>query len=194
MKSLLKIFVALVFLFSSLACERDPKKPAYEFLPEMTRSVPYDAFAPNPNTPSGKTLLKPVAGTIPRGFTPYPYGADEEGLAQASRELKNPIPFSPEILAEGKELYNTFCLICHGAGGKGDGPLIPKYPNPPSFTSKSSKNLTPGALYHIMTKGSGEMASYASQVSPEDRWKIVYFVQVLQGKTPEEIKGESHEE
>lgn len=185
------VFFFIILAGFSISCERDPKKPHYEFFPEMVRSVPYDAFAPNPNTGKKQTLLRPVVGTIPRGFMPYPFSADETGLQAAKVNLKNPSPNTPEILAQGKALYSNFCLICHGTGGEGDGPLIPKYPNPPSFKSKNSRKLTEGQLYHIITVGSGEMAPYASQVAPIDRWKIVRYLQVLQGKTKEELASEN---
>ena len=176
MKNLVFILM-LVFL---LSCEHNPKQSGTEFLPEMVHSIPYDAFAPNPITPDGKTLQGPVSGSIPRGFTPHHYGNTPEEAERAGRELKNPIPLTPEVMARGKKVYENFCALCHGPEGKGDGPLIPKYPNPPSYTSKNVREYSEGRLYHIITRGSGMMASYASQISPEDRWKLVRYVQTLQ--------------
>ena len=171
------IFLLLLF---AVACERNPKKTGYEFLPDMARSVPYDAFAPNPVTPDGKTLQKPPAGSIPRGYMPYHYGTAPEEAERAGRELVNPIGITPESLARGKKVYENYCLVCHGDQGKGDGPLIPKFPNPPSFTSKNVQAYPEGRLFHIVTRGSGMMPSHASQISPEDRWKLVRYVQTLQ--------------
>ncbi|MCC6272636.1 MAG: cytochrome c [Deltaproteobacteria bacterium] len=165
-------------------CDSDPKQPGYEFFPDMVRSVPYDAFAPNPNFKDGKTLQRPPVGTVPRGFLPYPYGTAPEDAVKAGEELKNPVPFSPEALARGEKVYQNFCLICHGTTGQGDGPLIPKYPNPPSLTGKTLMQYPDGRLYHIVTMGSGEMASYASQIRPEDRWKLVFYLRKLQGLEP----------
>lgn len=171
-------------LLALTACDQDTKRPNYEYLPDMVQSVPYDAFAPNPNTPKGQTLMLPVPGTIPRGFMPYPYPNTPEGAEQAGRELKNPIPFTPKALARGEFLYKNFCLVCHGETGEGDGPLIPKYPNPPAFASKDLKMFPEGRLFHVITYGSGQMASYASQIRQADRWKLVYYLQTLQGHSP----------
>lgn len=177
------------------ACERDLKKPNYEFLPEMVESIPYDSFAPNPITKDRKTLQVPVRGTIPRGHLPYPFSSSPEDAQRASLELKNPTPPSPGSLARGKALYENNCLICHGVTGKGDGPLIPKYPNPPSFTSKNSRNLSEGSLFHTITVGSGEMGAYGSQIEPKDRWKLVSYVQTLQGpKSPKTQKEKAPQE
>lgn len=172
------ILICGISLF--IACERDPKKPGYEVLPEMVHAVPYEAFAPNPVTPDGKTLQLPPEGSIPRGFLPYHYGSTPEEAERAGRELSNPIAKSPEALARGKQAYETFCLVCHGPAGKGDGPLIPKFPNPPSFTSRNIREYPDGRIFHIVTKGSGMMPPHASQISPEDRWKIVHYVRSLQ--------------
>src|SRR5438046_2566647 len=41
--------------------------------------------------------------------------------ARADRK-KNPVIATETSLADGKELYQQECLICHGPAGKGDGP------------------------------------------------------------------------
>lgn len=151
-----------------------------EYMPDMAHSVPYDAFAANPVTRDGKTLQAPVAGTIPRGFTPFHYAAGTEEAERAGLELTDPLPATPENLARGKVLYQTFCLVCHGQSGRGDGPLVPKIPNPPSYSSERVRAFPPGRIYHVITLGTGNMPSYASQVSPEERWLIVQHVQTLQ--------------
>lgn len=167
-------------LLTVTACERDPRKPGYEVMPEMVHAVPYESFALNPVTEDGKTLQLPAPGTVPRGFMPYHYGDTPEEAERAGRELLNPISAAPTVFARGKQVYETFCLVCHGPEGKGDGPLIPKFPNPPSFTSKAVREYPEGRIYHVVTKGFGLMASYASQISQEDRWKLVHYVQTLQ--------------
>ncbi len=173
----LKICVVSLLGLTLLACERDHRKPAFMFFPEMVESVPYDSFAPNANHKDGKTLQRPVKGTVPRGFLPYPFPEDRE---RAAKELKNILPNTKAVVARGQHYYEAFCLPCHGVMGKGDGPLIPKYPNPPSFTAKSMRHMPEGEIYHVITMGSGQMAPYATQIDPEDRWAIVRYVQVLQ--------------
>lgn len=170
-------------LFLLASCEMDHRKPGYEFLPDMSQAIPYESFSPNPNTRDGKTLQPPVAGTIPMGFEPYPYPDDRK---RAAKEWINPIKSRDQkVLMRGQQVYETFCLLCHGVMGKGDGPLIPKFPNPPSFTSKRTRALTDGEIYHVITMGSQQMASYASQIKPEDRWKVIHYIRVLQGESPE---------
>jgi mono/diheme cytochrome c family protein len=151
-----------------------------EYMPDMAHSLAYDAFAPNPVTRDGKTLQAPVRGTIPRGFTPLRYAGGPAEAERAGRELADPLPATARNLARGKVLYQTFCLVCHGPRGMGDGPLVPKIPNPPSYSSERVRAFPPGHIYHVISLGTGNMPSYASQVSPEERWLIVRYVQTLQ--------------
>lgn len=152
----------------------------FAYMPDMAQSVPYNSFAPNPVTRDGKTLQAPVPGTIPRGFQPLRYRATPEDALRAGRELRNPVPGSPDALAQGRALYGTFCSVCHGEQGQGDGPLVPRIPNPPSYTSERVRALAPGHILHVITYGSGRMPSYAAQIPLEQRWLIVHHVGVLQ--------------
>jgi len=41
----------------------------------------------------------------------------------------------------------------------------------------------PGRIFYVITLGTGKMSSYASQLSADERWKIVTYVHaVLQGQ------------
>jgi mono/diheme cytochrome c family protein len=160
----------------------DDAHRAYEYMPDMVRDPAYKAFAPNPATRDGLTLQRPVAGTIPRGHLPFHYSAGEEEAARAGRELRNHLHGGPETLQKGKALYETYCLVCHGEQGKGDGPISGKIPAPPSYTSDRVRAFPPGRIFHVITMGAGKMPSYAAQLSPDERWAIVSYVRTsLQG-------------
>jgi len=159
----------------------DTKQRGYEYMPDMGHSLPYDAFAPNPVTRDGKTLQAPAPGTVPRGFEPFHYAATPQDAERAGRELRNPVPRTAETLEAGHALYKTFCFVCHGAQGQGDGPLVPRIPNPPAYTSPRVRGMAPGQIFHVITRGSGRMPSYAVQIRPEQRWKIVHYVMTLRG-------------
>jgi mono/diheme cytochrome c family protein len=158
----------------------DTSHRAFAYMPDMAHSIPYNSFAPNPITRDGKTLQAPVPGTLPRGSQPFHYGATPEEALRAGRELRNPIPRSAETLARGRIVFETFCLVCHGEHGQGDGPLVPKIPNPPAYTSDRVRAMAPGQIFHVITRGSGRMPSYAAQITPEQRWLVVHYVGTLQ--------------
>lgn len=161
---------------------------AYEYMPDMARDPAYKAFAPNAATRDGLTLQHPVAGTIPRGYHPFHYGAGEREAERAGLELKDPYRPTDKTLEEGKALFETYCAVCHGVQGKGDGPISSKIPSPPSYHSDRLMQFAPGRFFHVITMGSGKMPSYAAQLSTDERWKIVTYVHATLQKRDEETR------
>ena len=182
--------VCIAILMSS--CTKDPNSPGVEYMPDMYRSPSYETYSENPVLPDSMTALKPVAGTITRGewphtaslinALPYPYENTLEGYAAAGEELKNPIPVSDDIKAEGKVIFEKMCMHCHGKEGAGDGQLIGtgKFPPPPAYNSPQLKDLPEGKMFHTITYGKGLMGSHASQLTKEERWKVIQYIQELQ--------------
>ena len=170
---------ALTALVSALAgCGASGNDRAREYMPDMARGPAYKAFAPNEAMRSGLTLQAPVPGTIKRGYRPFHYGPGEEEAARAGHELTNPLPVSAATIEDGRGLYQTYCLVCHGANGKGDGPLVVagKIPTPPAYSSERVVVFPPGRIFHVVTMGTQKMPSYASLLTPGERWKVVTYV------------------
>ncbi|GIV42529.1 MAG: cytochrome c [Vicingaceae bacterium] len=183
-----------------IACKSEPNSPGFEYMPDMYRSpaveayVDYGQIKDRPreelmNTPSAR---KPVKGTIPRGFMPYPYPNTDEGYELAGQNLVNPLVINDKNLAEGKELFRIFCSHCHGIKGDGKGSIQhPAYGAVPAFTDtvknrrngRSMMELKAGHIYHVITYGLNAMGPHASQILPEERWKIIMYIQAeIQGK------------
>ena len=181
MRTGLSVGVAIL-IAATAGCGARSQQRAFEYMPDMARDPAYKAFAPNPAMRDGLTLQRPVAGTIARGYEPFHYGSGEEEAARAGEELQNPYHATPRVLEEGKALYETYCLICHGEKGKGDGPIAEKIPHPPSYISDRVLKFPPGRIFHVATMGTKKMPSYAAQLSASERWKIVTYVHTtLQG-------------
>jgi mono/diheme cytochrome c family protein len=157
-------------------CGARAQERAYEYMPDMARSPAYKAFSPNPVTRDGLTLQPPVPGTLARGQQPFHYLRTEADAIRAGSELTNPHRPTAAVLQQGKALYETTCLICHGTQGTGDGPIAVKIPAPPSYTSERLMAFPPGRLFHVVTLGAGRMPSHAGQLSPDERWKVVTYV------------------
>jgi len=176
------MIAAIAIGFGIAGCGTSGGGRAYEFMPDMARGPAYKAFAPNTVTRDGLTLQRPVAGTIARGYQPFHYGPGEVEAARAGRELHNPYSVSPRTLEEGKSLYRTYCLVCHGEQGNGDGPIAEKIPHPPSYTSDRLLQFPPGRIFHVITMGAGKMPPYSSQLNADERWKVVTYLRAaLQG-------------
>jgi mono/diheme cytochrome c family protein len=148
----------------------------------MAYSPAYRSQTANPVLPNQMTSQPAVLGTVPRGFQPFHYGSDQAEADRAGRELTNPFPATAENLDRGQYIYSNYCAVCHGPGGAGDGPIIPKYPNPPAYQTETSKSLADGTMFHVITVGRNNMPAHAPQVSAEDRWKVILYIRKLQGK------------
>lgn len=182
-----RLLLPLALLAAGCGGGDDPTERKNWIMPEMVDSVPYDAFAQNPVLKNGQTLQPPPAGTIARGKMPFDYGTGDAEAQRAGRELANPLPATPANVERGDKVFHIICFTCHGAGGKGDGPIIPRFPQPPSLLAARAKGLPDGQLFHIITRGQNLMPSHAAQVLPEDRWKVIHYIRTLQkaaGGTP----------
>ena len=169
---------------ASGACQASGEKTGWMVLADMYVSLAYDAYDPNPNTPNGQTLLLPPEGTVPVDFHPFDYLEGEPEAIRAGEELLNPFQPTPVNLERGKEVYETICIVCHGPGGEGDGPIIGRFPNPPNLLAEHARSYPDGRIYHVITRGQGLMPSHAVQVRPDDRWKTILYVRQLQEGGP----------
>jgi len=167
----------------------DPKKPGYEYMPDMYRSPDYETNSMNPLFADSSSNRQPVKGTIARGnaiYTdfdrlPYPYADTPEGYEAAGKELHNPLERTEVNMTEGKRLYANYCIHCHGEKGMGDG-LVAQHngPKPPAYSSEQLKNLPEGKMFHTTQFGKNMMGQHASQLTASQRWKIIMYVQTLQ--------------
>jgi len=178
--------VAAVTVISSCSNKRST---GLEYARNMYDPIGYNPDQPNKNFKDGKTAQDPPAGTMPVGFDKYDiYPNSIDGYQAASAGLTNPLPVRITTLEEGKTLYLNMCSHCHGMEGKGDGSIVKldKFPAPPSYSTGNSsrggasKDLTDGKIYHTITHGVNLMGPHKSQLSPEQRWKIVMYVHELQ--------------
>ena len=174
------ILLPVVVLGGMYLLSWDTRVRNREYPIQMGDSPAYLSQTANPVLPDGMTMQKPVEGTIPRGFMPFRYDATPEDATRAGEELTNPFDDSEENLERGEYVYTNNCAVCHGPEGNGDGPVIPKYPNPPSFKTDQSRSLADGEMFHVITRGRLNMPSHESQVSADDRWKVILFIRKLQ--------------
>lgn len=185
-RSLLKAQLLVLLFLGVLSCDRSRVDKGYEYFPDMAHGPDYQTYSENPAMADGRTMRKPVEGTVPRHMQPYPYTAGFEGRELAGQNLKNPLRFTPALLEKGGDLYQVFCAQCHGVEGDGQGWLHTsgKYVIPPTSLLDEEIMAQPqGELYHVISAGWGVMGEHGSLLTPEQRWKIVAFIeQIIQQK------------
>ncbi|WP_420151315.1 c-type cytochrome [Spirosoma sp.] len=183
-------------LVTGVSCKRGHDNTGVEYAPQMYRPVGYEPYrqtGPNTVNPQGLNMRLPARGTVarPNYHTKFGSGANAttdlmiynipaDSIGIAERVLTNPIPESEKIQAEGQVLYTRYCSHCHGQTGKGDGPVAKEYKGVPSYSADAYKTMNDGHIFHVITHGKGRMWPHGSQITPEDRWKIVQYVHKLQ--------------
>lgn len=131
----------------------------------------------------GKTDRTPVPNTVPVGFL-------REDEAYFTGKVGNkpidrlPVPLTKELLQRGRTQFNAFCAPCHGQTGDGQGMIAQRglaLRRPPaSYHTDRLRAMPIGHFYDVITNGYGVMYSYASRISPEDRWAIAAYIRTLQ--------------
>ena len=182
--------IAFVLPLLVMGCSHRKGSPAMEYMPNMAYSPAVKAQNEDPMHPGYSAMRPPVPGTVPRGFTPYRYAAGDSLLAQ--RELVNPLPRTADVLGRGQRVFNTYCIVCHGPKGDGQGYIVPKVPMPPSLLSDKVTTWPDGRIFHVVTRGQNLMPSYASQILPEDRWAVIHYVRALERAahpTPQDMRA-----
>ena len=183
MKKYIKLSIALVVLVSMVSCSNNRQRQV-QYMPDMYLSIPYDADAPKDVlNPDSSANLKPVAGTIARGWVPYEYENSNDGYDLAKAELKSPLEKNEANLDNGKKMYTIYCVSCHGAKGDGNGYLVQreKLGGVPAYND-AGRAITEGSIYHVLMYGKGIMGSHSSQLTYQERWQIVQYVEKLKSE------------
>lgn len=97
----------------------------------------------------------------------------------AARQLRNPLPAEVATLEEGKQLYATYCFVCHGSDGRGNGPVASGAMVPADLTTARVQSQSDGSLYSTIRHGLGSMPAYYDRLTPRERWLVVHYVRTL---------------
>ena len=96
----------------------------------------------------------------------------------ASKAAAEPLEAKPPDAYEGRRLYVSYCQLCHGSGGKGDGPLAKAMKISPSDLNTTVRSRSDTILSKIIT-GEGRQTitgrdrhNLLSEAMPE--WKDVF--------------------
>ena len=120
-------------------------------------------------------------GVVARGFLRADAALYKGMGADGKFVLELPVPLDRALLARGRERFDIYCSPCHGRTGNGQGMIVQRgFKNPSSFHVDRLRNERAGYFFDVMTNGFGQMSSYASQVTPEDRWATVACIRTLQ--------------
>ena len=142
---------------------------------------PYQSDSVPRNTPPGTVPIGDVEGDwgTPNltGALPV-YGFDLIKADLATRPSA-PAGTSSATPRNGQELFQTYCAVCHGPAGNGQG-LVKM--GAPALTSAQVGARTDGFIYSVVRYGRNLMPPYGDKiVRREERWAVVDYVRSLQG-------------
>jgi mono/diheme cytochrome c family protein len=109
------------------------------------------------------------------------------------RERPNPVPATPQIIAEGRAHFADHCALCHANDGGGDTEIgRGLYPRAPDMRRPETQALSDGEIFAIIKNGvrlTG-MPAWGSddRASDEATWKLVHFIRHLPAITAAELR------
>lgn len=161
--------------------------PRIELIPDMDNQPRFNAQSANVLFADGRAMRPELAGTIARGEL-----RDDEhlyrGLVEGEWAEKFPMAVTEELMARGRDRFNIYCIVCHGASGEGDGIVNQRamdlqmgtWVPPSSLHTDLVRSRPVGHIFNTITNGIRNMSGYGSQIVTEDRWAIVAYVRALQ--------------
>jgi len=94
--------------------------------------------------------------------------AQDQTKDKPAKEIKH-VPVKPTSPSSGAEMYKSYCAVCHGADGQGNGPAASalKIP-PPDLTTLAAQN---GGKYPVLKvsaiiRGEQSLAAHGSKDMP----------------------------
>jgi mono/diheme cytochrome c family protein len=96
-------------------------------------------------------------------------------------------PLRAEDRSEGKKLYQTYCIACHGASGKGDGPAAKTLPVKPADHTRANvmNQHTDRYLFEVISKGgasvgkSSQMPAWGAVLKEAQIQEVVGYIRTL---------------
>ncbi len=105
-------------------------------------------------------------------------GSTEPKMSPEDVAKKNPVPPTPEGLAEVRKLYGYNCAMCHGKTGDGKGDLVAdmKLEVRDWRDPASLEKMTDGELFWVISNGKGKMPGEGDRTKERIRWNFVNLV------------------
>jgi mono/diheme cytochrome c family protein len=114
------------------------------------------------------------------------YAVIQWNIQAKAKNLRNPVPATPEAVAAGNQVYQHHCQNCHGAKGDGKGEKAQELSTAPGDFTDAAKmsGLRDGELYWEITKGRHPMPAFEKKLTEQERWEAVDYIRTFAAKSP----------
>ena len=96
------------------------------------------------------------------------FAVAQQAPAQGSTAVKH-VPITNTPANSGKEMFNSYCAVCHGTDAKGNGPAASAMKTPPTDLTKLAQKeggKYPAAHVAAVIRGQASTPSHGSQDMP----------------------------
>jgi len=121
------------------------------------------------------------------------FGGEQDvshGPTQADEQSTRQVASTPEVLRQGKAVYQHYCWPCHGLDGGGDGPVANTLnPRPRDFTQAHFKLRSTGFgelptdadLYRTISRGipGTAMPAWKHRLTGDERWAVLHYIKTF---------------
>jgi mono/diheme cytochrome c family protein len=169
-------------------------KPRIHLIQNMDNQPKYMAQHESLLFNDGRAMRPRVPGTVAQGDmvgdTHFSLGLVDGAYATS---FPSQVDLNDALLDRGRDRFNIYCLPCHGVTGEGNGRIHNRamvllnngtngtiWVQPRNLHQADMQDLPPGRIFHTISDGFANMAGYASQIPPADRWAITAWVYALQ--------------
>jgi mono/diheme cytochrome c family protein len=104
---------------------------------------------------------------------------------------KNPVKANAASISRGKQLFQANCATCHGASGRGDGPVGKALDPKPADLTAMAGHHSDGDYAWKIANGRGAMPPWKGVLDDQQIWDVVNFVQSLGGKKSDAVHDHS---
>ncbi len=198
MRYFLLFLALLIVTVVSIAGFRGAKseKPPLMVFPDMDYQPRYNPQASNNFFQDGMNDRPVPGGTVLRGYgwdmkpvfsadfvhAPSRNPALFSGKAPDGSFYRGyPVPVDNRLMALGREKFNIYCAVCHGAVGDGNG-ITKQYGMlaTPTYHQDRLRVMPEGEIFNVITNGRNTMNPYGDKLQPEERWAVIAYLRALQ--------------
>ena len=109
----------------------------------------------------------------------------QNGIPQDYRSKRNPLSATDSHIAAGRKLYETHCVACHGASGRGDGVAGRNLDPRPTNIARFSKMgmATDAYLYWTIADGGTPLGTamppFKGALEEQRIWQLIIYLRQM---------------
>jgi mono/diheme cytochrome c family protein len=200
MKQLVKSWwlVGLALLLMACSAEQAETSTTDSLITDSMVAANVDQAAVQPIQEVAATAIAgtPISGAINAAPSVAMRTAHMSQIPEPYNTMTNTISAEFESLERGAETYATYCSVCHGTSGMGDGPASATIDPPVAPVAQSSQMMGDAYFFWRISEGgkgdplTSAMPAWKASLSTQQIWDVINYVRSLgMGTAPRQAQG-----